>query len=83
MKRFGYQGDMVIAGTAREIKSLYKNLCERTSYIPVFADAPLFNMDRVYGIIVYDTELFEGTTTVFCLVGETVLTQMLLEMVLQ
>lgn len=40
----------VFVGSAREIKSLYRNLVEKTNYVALFTNAPVFNMQRAYGL---------------------------------
>lgn len=55
MKRLIYDCAEYIIGTAREIKSLEKNLYWKTNFHPVFSEFPRFNMNRMYGIkILYD-----------------------------
>ena len=54
-----------VIGTARQIRSLYRRLAEKTAYIPLFADEPRFNPDRVYGIQV------EAETGFYHVVSET------------
>ena len=38
-------------GEAREIASLYKNLEKREIAYDIFADAPKFNMTKMYGLV--------------------------------
>lgn len=61
MKKFTVEdyGELYI-GTAREIRSLYKKLSEKTTMYPVFVDAPILKDDRMYGIHVDE----EGQYTV-------------------
>ena len=57
---FNNDGELVI-GTAREIKSLWKNLVKKTNFCPVFCEEPKFNMDKMYGIYINDTNYGEFT----------------------
>lgn len=54
----GCPNHTIIMGSAREIKSLERKLPEKTKYIPLFTDAPKFNMERFYGIYFNDDDRF-------------------------
>lgn len=63
-----------IIGTAREIRSTYKKLKEKTVYNPLFVDFPKFNSERMYGIkIDLETNWFmviSETDVVYLLMGK-------------
>lgn len=50
MKILTNEDDILYIGTAREIKSLYKNFAEREIWTPSHCECPKFNMSRNYGI---------------------------------
>ena len=51
MKRIvGVENDIIYVGTAREIRSLYKNLVKRKIAYPIFTDFPVFNPYKMYGL---------------------------------
>ena len=50
MLRIEYPSATYIIGTARQIRSLYRSLYEKTDWIPLFAGAPLFNGARMYAL---------------------------------
>lgn len=72
MMELTYPGTDYIIGTAREIKSLYKNLELKTVLVPLFVDEPTLNPHRMYGISI-DTE--NGFYTV---IGETAVAHLLM-----
>lgn len=51
MKKYIFNDEetILIIGTAREIRSLYKAMLKREFY-PVFSDFPKFNDSKLYGI---------------------------------
>lgn len=50
MRKFTLRNDeTLVVGTAREIKSLYKNMVKR-DFFPLFTNEPKFNMCKMYGI---------------------------------
>lgn len=52
MKKYELKYSDVYIGTAREIRSLYKNFLKKTEYFPVFSQEPVFNASRMYGLSV-------------------------------
>lgn len=54
MKTYNINDSTIIMGSAREIKSLERNIFKKTTYVPVFPDTPRFNMSRTYGIVIGD-----------------------------
>ena len=65
MIEINYECAKYVIGTARQIKSLYKNLKLKTDLIPLFADEPIFNPHRMYGISIDKEARF------YTVVGET------------
>ena len=69
-----YENVYNYVGTAREIRSLYKNLEKKTSFIPLFVDEPKFNANRMYGIAVDKGNKYYNvvseTDVVYWLIGE-------------
>lgn len=61
-----------IIGTARQIRSLYRNLELKTVLVPLFVDEPTLNPHRIYGISI-DRE--NGFYTV---IGETAVAHLLM-----
>ena len=60
MKRIKTSTGTLYVGTAREILSLYKNLRDGYFAIHLYASAPKFNPDRLYGLeLEYYDELIE------------------------
>lgn len=57
MKRLNREGNEIFAGTAREIRSLYKALV-KNAFIPAFSEMPKFNKERFYGLVIPEDELF-------------------------
>jgi hypothetical protein len=51
--RFNGYGDLYV-GSAREIRSLYKNLGQKTNMFPRFVDEPTLREDQMYGIHVQE-----------------------------
>jgi len=60
-------------GTAREIKSLYKNLQKKTEYGPLFVDEPKFNPYKMYGLSIAVDQGF------YTIMGETAIINLLMK----
>lgn len=58
---------ILYVGTAREIRSLYKNLERKTSAIPLFVDDPVIVKDRMYGIYVQPNGFYTVENANTCL----------------
>jgi hypothetical protein len=56
MKKFTFDDDYgkLFVGSAREIRSLYKNLERKTNAFPRFVDEPILREDQMYGIHVQE-----------------------------
>lgn len=52
LNRNGLDGNKLYIGTAREIRSLYKNIEKRDIAIPVFSEDPKFNELKNYGLYI-------------------------------
>lgn len=50
LKKFKLKYSDLYIGTAREVKNLYKNFCEKTEYLPVFGQRPKFSHEKIYGL---------------------------------
>ena len=59
-------------GTAREIRSLYRNMELKTIYIPLFAEEIKLNPERIYGIkLITDPDDALETYNTYAIIGET------------
>lgn len=71
MKRYYVEDEDEIGtlyiGTAREMKSLYKNLKIRSSAMPLFIDDPIFVKDRMYGIYLQPDGFYVDVNANTCL----------------
>jgi hypothetical protein len=56
MKKFTFNDEYgeLFVGSAREIKSLYKNLERKTNAFPRFVEEPILRKDQMYGIHVQE-----------------------------
>lgn len=68
MKKFTFEeyGESFI-GTAREIRSLFKNLEKKTSAIPLYVDDPILVEDRMYGIHLQENGFYTVVNASSCL----------------
>lgn len=58
-------GNKLYIGTAREIRSLYKNMVKRDIAFPVFSENPKFNGMKNYGLYInYNDDNFSDPTIV-------------------
>lgn len=68
MKKFVFDDySELFVGSAREIRSLYKNLERKTNAIPTFVDDPILREDRMYGIHVQEDEHYTVVNASTCL----------------
>lgn len=58
-------------GTAREIRSLYDNMNRKTVYWPLFTEEPIFNPNKMYGIMIYEDDDFPQVYNSYTVIGET------------
>ena len=80
MITFIRDGSTYFVGTAREVCSLYKNMWKKTSYIPIFSEAPKFNMTRLYGIqLIEDDPVFPINNGTFSVIGHNEVCNLIME----
>ena len=68
MKRFTFDeyGDLYI-GSAREIRSLYRNLAMKTNAFPRFVGMPILYKDRMYGLHIEESGEYKVLNASTCL----------------
>ena len=81
MRRLTYNADddVLIIGTAREIRSLYKRLLERWEFWTIFCEFPRFNRAKIYGLHISPADECRSHEWEFWVIGETTIARLLLD----